>query len=85
MAPKSTPARLLLERIHGGDTGAWMISARFPGGLPLSRIPALLARFDGQILRNTMPGKVKPERNCGAAADQSVIKQAARGYGHSRQ
>ena len=52
------PARLIPKGILSDDTLAWVISAKFQDGLPLYRQAALLARFGGEISRNTMAGNV---------------------------
>jgi len=52
------PPRLIPRGILSDDTLAWVISAKFHDGLPLYRQAALLARFGGEISRNTMAGNV---------------------------
>ncbi|SPE34822.1 transposase [Burkholderiales bacterium] len=52
------PARIIPKGILSDDTLAWVISSKFQDGLPLYRQAALLARFGGEISRNTLAGNV---------------------------
>lgn len=79
-----TPARIIPRGLLTEEAQAWVITGKYQFGMPLYRTAALLRRFGGDIVSNTLARRCGANRPGRAARHQPAAGSPARQRPHLR-